>query len=267
MRKEHSLTAVILAGSSPQEADPLAAYSSGLPKGLIPIAGQPMITYVVKALASSRYVEHIAIVGLPPEKCPTLVVPVTLIPPQGDVLANADAGIRHALTQPPHPTGVLISGCDLPLLTSSAVDQFVQECLGTDHDIYYGIVERSVMESRFPTSRRTYVRLTDGEFAGGDLLLVRSGVIAANQELWRRLATARKNPMRQARMVGFWPLIKLLTHRMSLAEAERQVSRALKVDGRAVICPCAEVGMDVDKPFHLEIVRAELESQPLAPPL
>ncbi|HIQ02587.1 MAG TPA: hypothetical protein EYH30_10810, partial [Anaerolineales bacterium] len=64
-REDSPLAAVILAGRSPEEADPLAAYSLGRPKGLIPIAGRPMITYVIEALAGSRYVEHITIIGLP----------------------------------------------------------------------------------------------------------------------------------------------------------------------------------------------------------
>ncbi|HIE37687.1 MAG TPA: hypothetical protein EYH30_06250 [Anaerolineales bacterium] len=184
------------------------------------------------------------------------------------MLDNAEAGIQHALTQLPHLTGVLVSGSDLPLLTSAIVDRFVEECLKTDHDLYYGVVERSVMEGRFPTSRRTYVRLTEGEFAGGDLLLLRRGALTANRELWRRLASARKSPIRQARMLGgVWPLIKLLTGRMSLAEGERRASRALRVRGRAVVCAWPEIGMDVDKPFQLDIARAELEARSGASPL
>ncbi|MBE9506708.1 MAG: hypothetical protein IMY86_01545, partial [Chloroflexi bacterium] len=47
----------------------------------------------------------------------------------------------------------------------------------------------------------------------------------------------------------------------SLAEAERRGSKALDVRGKAVPFPYAEIGMDVDKPFQLEIVRAELEER------
>ena len=37
------------------------------------------------------------------------------------------------------------------------------------------------------------------------------------------------------------------------------ISKRLKVAGRAVVCPYAEVGMDVDKPHQLEIMRADLK--------
>ncbi|HEC34609.1 MAG TPA: hypothetical protein ENI37_07825 [Chloroflexi bacterium] len=261
-REEPLLTAVILAGHSAQEEDPLAAYSLGRPKGLIPIAGRPMIAYVVEALVGSRYVGPIIIVGLPAEERLPLPGIVHHLLSHGNILDNAEAGICYAFAQTPRPTGVLICSADLPLLTPAVVDQFVEECLNTSHDLYYSIVERSVMESRFPTSRRTYVRLVEGEFAGGDLLLVRAEAATANRELWQRLASARKSPIQQARMLGgLSPLIRFLARRMSLTEVEQRASRALRIRGRAVICPCPEVGMDVDKPFQLEIASAELEAR------
>lgn len=265
MQEKTELAAVILAGHSPEEEDPLAEYTLGQPKGLIPIAGQPMISYVVSALAGSRYIRPIVVVGLPPEARSLLPLPVIHLSEQGDLLSNAEAGIGHALAQQPHLAGVLVSSADIPLLTSPVVDSFIESCLQTDHDLYYGVVERPVMEGRFPTSRRTYVRLVDGQFAGADLFLVRAGAMGLNRELWRRLAGARKNPLAQARMLGgLWPLLKFFTRRMSLSEAERRASRALRIRGRAVVCPWAEVGMDVDKPFQLEIARAELESRSIA---
>jgi len=256
------LAAVILAGHSPRESDPLTPYTLGRPKGLIPLGGRPMLAYVVEALSGSRYIGSIYIVGLPPEHRLPLSTPVIHVPPQGDMVANAEAGIREAYTHNPNLDGVLVSSADIPLLTTPMVDHFVEECLKTDHDLYYGIVERSAMERRFPASRRTYVRLAEGEFAGGDLFLVRAGAATMNTELWRRLASARKSPLRQARMLGgIRPLIKFLLGRMSLAEGEQRASRALGIRGRAVVCPYPEVGMDVDKPFQLEIARAELSAR------
>lgn len=254
------LAGVVLAGSSSRETDLLAPYTQGQPKGLLPIAGRPMLAYVVEALAGSRYVCSVIVVGLPPDARPALSVPVTYLPPHGDLIRNAEAGVCYALQTIPDLTGVVVSSADIPLLTSQIVDRFVEECLRTDHEIYYSIVERSVMEGRFPGSRRSYVRLSDGEFAGGDLFLVRAGARMADPELWRRVTNARKSALNQAWLIGGpWAVLKLLLGRMSLAEAERRASRALEIRGRAVICPYPEVGMDVDKPFQLEIVRSILE--------
>lgn len=256
------IAAVVLAGSSPKENDPLAEQTLGRPKGLLPLAGRPMIAYVVEALAGSRYIQKVIVVGLPPEDRPPLSVPVTYLPAHGDLFSNAEAGINHAITANPDLDGIVVSSADIPLVTPEIVDRFIEDCLHTDHDVYYGVVERSVMEGRFPTSRRSYVHLREGDFAGGDMVLVRPGAMRANRDLWRQVADARKSALSQARILGgIWPVLRLLTRRMSLAEAEQRASRALNVRGRAVICKDPEVGMDVDKPFQLDIVRAELEER------
>ncbi len=256
------LTSIVLAGYSPDEDDPLAAYTMGRSKALIPIAGRPMVSYVVDALSGSQYVHTIAVIGLPPDERASLPSSIVHLEDQGSLLANIESGIRWALGQTPPPDGVLVSSSDIPLLTSPIVDQFVAACMETDHDVYYGIVERAAMEARFPTSRRTYVRLVEGEFAGGDLSLLRNRDVAVNRGLWQRLSDARKNPLKQARLLGgIGPVIRLLTGRLRLADVEQRASRALGVHGRAVICPHPEIGMDVDKPFQLEIARAELEGR------
>jgi molybdopterin-guanine dinucleotide biosynthesis protein A len=257
-----TLAAVILAGRSVLPDDPLAAHTRGGPKGLIPIAGRPMMAYVLEALAGSRCVQRLVVVGAYPEDAGRVSAPVDVVPAEGDLLTNAEAGVRRALALPSPVEGVLICGSDLPLLTPTIVDGFVQACLKTDHDVYYGVIERSVMEARFPASRRTYVRLAEGEFAGGDLLLLRASAATVDSDIWHRLVSARKSPIRQAWMLGGpWPLVRLLTRRMTLSEAQERASRALRVRGRVIICPHAEVAMDVDKPFQLEIVRAELEAR------
>ena len=35
----------------------------------------------------------------------------------------------------------------------------------------------------------------------------------------------------------------------------------MNITGRAIVCPYAEVGMDVDKPHQLEIMRADLRKR------
>jgi len=261
MNGRPSIVAVVTAGWSPSEDDPLAKYTGGKPKALIPIAGKPMIAYVVDALAGSRYIQHIVVVALDPTAEVQFSVPVEYVPDAGNILANAEAGLQYALDHYPDLDAILLSSSDVPTITPAIVDAFIEECFRTDHDLYYSIVERSVMEARFPESRRSYVHLREGDFAGGDLLLVRPSIGLSQRELWQNLARARKNALRQALMFGLGPFFKLLIRRLSLAEAERRGSKALNVRGRGVPFPYAEVGMDVDKPFQLEIVRAELETR------
>ena len=255
-----AIAAVVTAGWRPKEDDPLDEYAQGGPKALIPIVGKPMIAHVVDALVGSRYIQHVVIVALDPSLGVQFSVPLEYLPDQGELVTNASSGIQYALAHYP-VDAALLCGSDVPTITPTIVDDFIEECLRTDHEVYYSIIERSVMETRFPESRRSYIHLRDGDFAGGDLVFFRPGASFDHQELAKKLATARKSALRQASMLGPVIFLRLLTRRLSLAEAERRAQKIFEVRARAVPCPHAEVGMDVDKPFQLEIVRADLEAR------
>jgi len=253
------ISALILAGSSAPEKDRLVEYTRGSPKALIPIAGKPMITYVIAALSGSQYIQHIVVVGFEEPLDIESLVPIDYIPAPGSMVDNFLAGVQHILDQWPETVAIVGSSSDIPLITTPMVDDFIATCLKSDYDLYYNVVERSVMESRFPASERSYVRLREGSFAGGDLSMLRPAAMQANLELVRALAGERKSVRNQARLIGWRTLALLLLRRLSIPRAEARVSQVLGIRGRLVICPYPEIGMDVDKPFQLDIVRAELE--------
>jgi hypothetical protein len=49
-----------------------------------------------------------------------------------------------------------------------------------------------------------------------------------------------------------------MLRRIDLDQAVRMVSKRLNIKGRGLVCPYAEIGMDVDKPVQLEMIRADL---------
>ncbi len=260
MNKELKIIGVISAGWSPSEEDPLAEYTQSGPKAVIPIAGKAMITYVVDAVAATRHVKHVVIVALDPTAEVQFSVPVEHVPDAGSLMANAEAGLQYALDQYPDLDGVLLCSSDIPLVTSDMLDNIVEECFQTEHDLYYLVIERSVMESRFPESHRSYAHMIEGDLAGGDVFLVRPSMTLSQRDLWQELAAARKSVFRQARLVGLRIFLKLLLRRLSLDEILARVNQVLNMRARVIQSPYAEIGMDVDKPFQLEIVRAELET-------
>jgi hypothetical protein len=115
------------------------------------------------------------------------------------------------------------------------------------------------MEKRFPESRRTYVRLKDEFYCGGDANAIRKEIARKDNPFTTRLIEARKNPVRQAGLVGFGTLVQLLLGRLSVEKAAAALCKRMGITGQAIRCPYAEMGMDVDKPFQYEIVRADLE--------
>jgi len=249
---------IMTAGGLMGPEDPLRIMTGVTKKALLRINGKPMIHYVVDALAGSPEVERFIIVGLSPEESPDLGVPATFVPAQGSLFDNVVAGFEKLQEISSDAQLVILSTADIPLLTTEMVNWFIRTCTETDHDLYYTIVERSVMEERFAKAARTFVPLRERAYCGGDILMARTDVIHCNQALVDQLMEARKSFWKQVRLVGLGFLIRFALRRLAVADAERHLSKVLHVRGRAIPTPFAEMGMDVDKPHQLEIVRAEL---------
>lgn len=252
------MNVVVTAGGRPSPDDPLYPWAHGEPKALLDIAGKPMVQWVLDALNEARAVGRIVLVGLPPQTWLSSRRPLEILPDQGEMLANIQAGAHHLAQLDPSSTHFLVCSSDIPALRGEMVDWLIEHVQQSGADLSYTVIQRQVMEARFPQSRRTYVRLKEGEFCGGDLNAVSLTLALGEHPFTRRLIEARKNPLRQAAMVGFDTLIFLLLGQLNLSQAARRVSRRLGINGQALPCPYAEIGMDVDKPFQLELLRADL---------
>lgn len=245
---------IVLAGGLAPRGAPLYDLAGGRPKALIELRGRPMIAYVLAALDASPLISDIHIVGLPPESLLDLPSGARRMPDHGSLVANAVAGLRQAAVQAPTARNVLLCTADLPLLTPTLIAAFVGACRPYSDAFYYPVIARQVMESRFPTSRRTYARLADGEFAGGDLALVQPALLETNHALWEALAAARKHPWRLAGVIGLGVLVKHLMRRLTIGDAERRAEHVLGLPVRAVWLKDPELAMDVDKPQQLALV-------------
>jgi CTP:molybdopterin cytidylyltransferase MocA len=253
--------AVVLAGGIPGPQDLLYPLTGGQPKALLPIAGKPMVQWVVDALNGSPHVGSLVVVGLPAETRLVYSRPVHFIPDGPSMLENILNGMHTAQREHPQSSHVVLASADIPSITAAMVDWTVTTAMQTDDDLYYSVVEKEVMEKRYPGSKRSYVRLSDATVCGGDLNMVRLTTATENTEVWRRLIASRKSALKQAALLGYDLLVLLMLGRISLAGAEQMVSKRLRLKGRVMLSPYAEVGMDVDKPFQYDLVRADLEKR------
>lgn len=253
------MNAIIMAGGSHNPSDPLYAQTQGGYKSLLRVAGRPMLQWVLDALAAAPQIAGVYIVGLPLEVSLSFPRTLLLLPDQGDMVGNLLHGARVIAAQHPHETHALAVSADIPLITGEMVSWMVEQVEREDKDIYYNIITRAVMEMRFPGSKRTYVRLQGVEYCGGDMNAISLRAAADENPLWERIVAARKNPLRQAALVGYDTLFRLLSGHLTVAGAEKVVEERLGLRSRAVPCPHAEIGMDVDKPFQLEIAERELQ--------
>jgi GTP:adenosylcobinamide-phosphate guanylyltransferase len=252
------MDAVIMAGGIPQPGEPLYEATQGLSKALLDIAGKPMIQWVVDALEGAASVQNVVIIGLNEDEFPAGGKVRARLPNQGEMFKNIHTGITKLLEINPTAEYVLLVSSDIPAITPAMVDWVTQAAIASDGDVCYNIITRETMETRFPTSRRTYMRLKEQEFCGGDMNVGRTRLIATHNDLWDKLIAARKNPLKQASLFGLDAVLLLLLRQLSLEGAAQRISKNMGLKARGIICPYAEVGMDVDKPHQLELMRADM---------
>ena len=256
------MDAVVTAGGIPQTDEPLYSYSRGEAKALIDIAGKPMVQWVLDALGEAHTIERVVLIGLTDRSGLTCKKPLTYLSNQGKMLDNLKAGTAKILELNPKAKYVLFVSSDIPGIKGEMVDWVVNNCLETSDDLYYNVIRREDMEERYPKSKRTFTPLKDMEVCGGDMNMARASIVNQHSDFWGKLIEARKNPAAQAAMIGPDIIFKFIFRQLTIDDVIQRVADKLGLKGRALVCPYPEVGMDVDKPHQLEIMRADLSKRP-----
>ncbi len=252
------MDAIVTAGGIPLPEDPLYSYTNGNSKAMLDIAGKPMIQWVLDALGDAKQVDNVIVVGLSPKSGVTCKKPLHFLSNQGRMLSNIVVGVEKALELNPQAEYVLVVSSDIPALEAHMVDWLVETCMAEKVDLYYGVIPRQVMETRFPNSKRTYTKLKDMELCGADIHISHVRMATEHLDLWEKLIGHRKSSLKQAAAIGLDTLFLLLFRRLTLADAVQRVTQRIGITGRAIVWEHAEAGMDVDKPHQLEILREDL---------
>ena len=254
------MDALIVAGGLPVPDDDLYPFTMGKPKAIISMGRRTMLERVVDALQSSNEVEEIVVVGLGHDHGMTFKRPIHHLPDHGTMVANAIAGLQWLTDHNPTARPIIGASADIPTLTGQIVDDLVDTCRPFEHDLYYTLVTREVMEERFPHSNRTYVQLKDLFVAGGDMFIFNTTLVTANPELMEALSNARKHAWKLARIVGFRTLLKYLLHRLSLLEVEKAGGRLINGTVKTILFPQAEIAMDADKAEQVRLLQSEFNT-------
>lgn len=258
------LDVIVTAGYSPDEPDPLAQAEGVSQKALIDVAGHPLVWWTVRTLRETPGIGHIVVVGIDPALDIDFGEDVWCLPNDADHLGNVMNGANHILSLNPESSqGLIVSG-DIPFLRTETVRWLMETGLSQDYDFYYTVVQDTVMETQFPGARRSYVRMKEGRFCGGDMFFFRMAALQGNLPLAQRLMAERKHALRQAMHFGIVPLLKLVLGRLSIPEGERIAQRLLQCRVKVLISPYADLAMDVDKPHQLEMARRVLANRPEA---
>lgn len=248
MKEVATVHAILLAGQ-PNRGLLKASHPTSY-EAEIPIGGRPMAWWVLDALETSPTVTSIGLVGPESLKRGSVI----LAPMQDNLFGNILQGLE---TAPKDAESVLFVTSDIPWLTGAVVEAFL-DMAPSGMDVVYPIIPKNVTERRFPATKRTYVRLKEGVFTGGNLFLAKRGAVPRLKERAEVLLQHRKSPLALARDVGPGLLLRLITGHLSIRQAEVRVGGLLGIRGCALVFPYAEAGVDVDKPEDLALAEREL---------
>ncbi len=254
------MQAIITAGGTFPAENPLFQETGIAKKALLPIGGKPMIRWVADALIGSKYIDGLVIVGLEAGEFDDSGLTVQYTAGRGNIIDNVLAGAEVVDRLEPNFEKVILSSSDIPLITAEIVDEFVDICRQTDHDLYYPVVEQKTMEARFPGSNRTFTPMKGGRYSGGDLFMLDRHATTINLDMMRGLTGERKNYWAQARMLGFGFIFRFIFRLMDLQEGGERASKILNLRGRVMDYPRPEVAMDVDKLHQYRMVKQEIEA-------
>ncbi len=177
------LDAVVLAGTHRNPKRLIA----GRNKAFLKVGEQVLLRYVVNALLDAVHIERIFVVGPEEELRAELAdfpSTVQVIAQRGKMLTNCWAGIEASeqghQDEPGMPVKerpLLITSCDLPLVTARAVDDFIVRCArldaasDTSGALLAGVVDEPGVKPFCPDGNKPGIKRPFVELAGGRLRL------------------------------------------------------------------------------------------------
>ncbi len=245
---------IILAGG--KKGNLLEDGSLPVNEALIPIGNRVMVEYVVDALLGSRYIDRIIIAG-PQEKLKNFFQnnPRIKLVENGESPVQSLLKALDCLSPQEYQQKVLVATGDIPLLTTEAVNSFLESCWGLEGDLFYPIVKKETNENKYPGVQRTYVNLKEGIFTGGNMFLLRPEIMRKCSGFAEELVRLRKKPLSLASYIGWFFLLRYVMGRLSIKDAEDKARELFGIKGVGIISPFPEIGIDVDKTSDLELVQ------------
>jgi GTP:adenosylcobinamide-phosphate guanylyltransferase len=233
--------AIVLAGGNAKGLAQVPA------KGLVPIGGRPMVDYVVNALSDCEDVDRICVV-LPVEHVfKDFSKPIDTVVADGSLPVVVKAGFDYMVAK----NKTLVLSADVPMISPESISDFLNRCADIEAAFYYPIVRYGESEKLYPDVKRTYVRVRDGRFTGGNIGLVKPEFVYKNVSVIEKLFELRKKPVKIARFLGFGFLIKFVLGMLNISNIEKRVGEITGMKCVGIITPYPEIGIDVDKDSDL----------------
>ena len=251
------LTALLLAGRRPG-IDPLAESRGETLKALIPVVGEPMVARVAATLLACPAIGRVVVLTQDTEA-------IAAVLPADPRIGYATSGrgiatsIAAAIGQGDVAWPLFVTTADHPLLAPPTIAAFLAAAGGAD--VAVGVVERLVVEARFPQTRRTWLRFRGGDWTGANLFRFDGPEALPVLNAWASVEQDRKKGWKLVARFGPVLLLRFLTRTISLQDAVARAGLKLGAQVRAVAITDPLAAVDVDKPSDLVLAEAVLEGR------
>lgn len=226
-------------------------------EALIPLQNKPLVDWVVEALAQSSSISEIIVVG--PKKDLEAALGAGW-PPGGKIISATDSLLGNLMLggEAAREEQLLVVTSDIPLLKAQTVDKFMKLALETGASLVYPVVSQENTVRMFPQAKRTFIKLKDGTFTGGNLVYMKREVLGQTGDLFAQVIAARKKPWQLVKILGSSFIFSFLFGKLTIARIEQR-ARDLGISARGIIMEEPEIGFDVDKPHDLAAIQRALE--------
>lgn len=256
------LTAIVLAGSRPG-GDPLAQ-AAGVPtKALAPIAGRPMVDYVVRTLVEHPAVARVLLMAQEPEtilahpRCAWMADDARVAPLVSQV--GISQSLLTRIDDPATPPPLLVTTADNVLLSATMIDAFIAGV--GEADVAVAMVERGTLLARYPESRRTWLKFRGGSWSGANLFWLGNVRARGAIAFWQGVEQDRKKGLKVIGAFGPLLLLGALLRLVTLPQGLHLAGRRFGLN--AILVPMfePEACIDADKPEDVMLIESILAAR------
>ncbi len=222
-------------------------------KAHLPIAGKPMLDWVIEAFHKSNIFKNIIVVGTKQLDNLNSMQYIKKRLAQGSSLLQ---NLVHAVLyikffiykMAKSHQGYVISFCDAPLLTPRIIKNTLHNIDQSEADIVMHYVEKSTLiKAGLPSKDRSYMTIGGKEYTGTNIYYIRkSSLLLKCLPYIGRIRKVRKEPNKILELLGCTG--------KTFPEIEIILSSLLKAKVRIFTSPHPEMGIDVDKPQDYELI-------------
>jgi molybdopterin-guanine dinucleotide biosynthesis protein A len=249
------MDAIILAGTHQDKTKHIL----GKNKAFLKINNRPIIDYVVSAVKKANTINRVYVLG-PKKKLSAILSGCTIIQERKSDTENLLENIKHALNSiKDKKENYLFVGCDIPLLKSHMVDDFVKKSENIEKDLILPYTPATVYKSNPITKKMSgnfhFGRFKEGKYRLGNMVIANASKI--NNPSIDSIYNHRKlqsgpiyerisNALYFISVAGLKNCLKLAFGKVSISEFETEIEKKFGISVKVKIVKHPEISLDVD---------------------